>query len=102
MNTANVKQLCSTDEIYAEKKYKDPFSYTPTHTLVLYTNHLPKVGAIDKGTWRRLIVIPFDAKIEGSADIKNLPFEKIGAEMYELLRWPTRQRRMCSHCWITC
>ena len=71
LNTANVKQLCSTDEIYAEKKYKDPFSYTPTHTLVLYTNHLPKVGAIDKGTWRRLIVIPFDAKIEGSADIKN-------------------------------
>ena len=47
LNTANVKQLCSTDEIYAEKKYKDPFSYTPTHTLVLYTNHLPKVGAID-------------------------------------------------------
>ena len=71
LNTANVKQLCSTDEIYAEKKYKDPFSYIPTHTLVLYTNHLPKVGAIDKGTWRRLIVIPFDAKIEGSADIKN-------------------------------
>ena len=34
--------------------------------------------------------------------ILNLPFEKIGAEMYELLRWPTRQRRMCSHCWITC
>lgn len=71
LNTANVKQLCSTDEIYAEKKYKDPFSYTPTHTLVLYTNHLPKVGAIDKGTWRRLIVIPFDATIEGNADIKN-------------------------------
>lgn len=81
LNTANVKQLCSTDEIYAEKKYKDPFSYTPTHTLVLYTNHLPKVGAIDKGTWRRLIVIPFDAKIEGSADIKNYAdylFEQAG------------------------
>lgn len=71
LNTANVKQLCSTDEIYAEKKYKAPFSYVPTHTLVLYTNHLPKVGAIDKGTWRRLLVIPFDAKIEGSEDIKN-------------------------------
>ncbi len=71
LNTSNVKQLCSTDEIYAEKKYKDPFSYTPSHTLVLYTNHLPKVGAIDKGTWRRLIVIPFAAKIEGKQDVKN-------------------------------
>ena len=87
LNTANVKQLCSTDEIYAEKKYKDPFSYTPTHTLVLYTNHLPKVGAIDKGTWRRLIVIPFDAKIEGSADIKNYAdylFENAGGA---ILTW---------------
>ena len=87
LNTANVKQLCSTDEIYAEKKYKDPFSYTPTHTLVLYTNHLPKVGAIDKGTWRRLIVIPFDAKIEGSADIKNYAdylFDKAGGA---ILTW---------------
>ncbi|MEG0957754.1 MAG: phage/plasmid primase, P4 family [Anaerovoracaceae bacterium] len=71
LNTSNVKQLCSTDEIYAEKKYKDPFSYVPSHTLVLYTNHLPRVGAIDKGTWRRLIVIPFGAKIEGNNNIKN-------------------------------
>lgn len=71
LSTSNVKQLCSTDEIYAEKKYKDPFSYVPTHTLVLYTNHLPKVGALDAGTWRRLIVIPFNAVIDGSSDIKN-------------------------------
>lgn len=71
LNTAVVKQLCSTDEIQAEKKYKDPFSFVPSHTLVLYTNHLPKVGANDDGIWRRLIVIPFNAKITGKSDIKN-------------------------------
>ena len=71
LNTSTVKQLCSTDEIEAEKKYKDPFKYVPTHTMVLYTNHLPKVGASDDGTWRRLIVIPFGAKIQGKTDIKN-------------------------------
>jgi len=71
LNTSVVKQFCSTDEIFAEKKYKDPFSFTPSHTLVLYTNHLPKVGANDPGTWRRLIVVPFNAKIEGIADRKN-------------------------------
>ena len=32
---------------------------------------LPKVGASDDGTWRRLIVIPFHAKIQGKADVKN-------------------------------
>jgi len=71
LSTAMVKKLCSTDEIAAEKKYKDPFKYKPSHTLVLYTNHLPKVGVNDDGTWRRLIVIPFNAKIEGNSDIKN-------------------------------
>ena len=71
LNTSMVKQLTSTDEVTGEKKYKDPFSYVPTHTLVLYTNHLPKVGASDDGIWRRLIVIPFNAKIKGNKDIKN-------------------------------
>ncbi len=59
LNDSIVKQLCSTDAIFAEKKYKDPFSFIPSHTLVLYTNHLPKVSASDDGIWRRLIVIPF-------------------------------------------
>ncbi|WP_416887430.1 DNA primase family protein [Listeria monocytogenes] len=87
LNTSNIKQLCSTDEIAAEKKYKDPFKYVPTHTLVLYTNHLPKVGAIDKGTWRRLIVIPFLATIDGNKDIKNYAdylFENAGGA---ILQW---------------
>lgn len=85
LSTSNVKKLCSTDQVKGEKKYKDPFDYTPSHTLVLYTNHLPKVGAIDNGTWRRLIVIPFDAKIKGT--IKNY-----GDYLYEnaggaILKW---------------
>ncbi len=71
LSTSIVKQLSSTDEIEGEKKYKDPFKFKPTHTLVLYTNHLPKVGAMDTGIWRRLIVIPFNATIMGSGEIKN-------------------------------
>ena len=71
LNDSTVKQLCSTDDVFAEKKYKDPFSFKPCHTLVLYTNHLPRVSASDDGIWRRLIVIPFSAKITGKSDIKN-------------------------------
>lgn len=71
LNTSLVKQLCSTDVIYAEKKYKAPSSFEPSHTLILYTNHLPRVSVGDEGTWRRLIVIPFHAVIEGESDIKN-------------------------------
>jgi P4 family phage/plasmid primase-like protien len=71
LNTSTAKILSSTDEIEAEKKYKDPFKFRPSHTVVLYTNHLPRVGACDAGTWRRLIVIPFNAKITGGGDVKN-------------------------------
>ncbi len=71
LDTASLKQLCSTDMIYAEKKYKNPFSFIPTHTTVLCTNHLPSVEALDNGTWRRLVVVPFQAVIHDSEEIKN-------------------------------
>lgn len=71
LSTSIVKQLSSTDEIQGERKYCDPFKFRPTHSLILFTNHLPRVGAMDTGIWRRLIVIPFSARITGSGEIKN-------------------------------
>ena len=72
IDTALLKRICSTDPIHGEKKFKDPFAFIPSHTVVLYTNHLPKVGTVDSGTWRRLIVIPFNANFSGQkGEIKN-------------------------------
>lgn len=65
LDTGVVKRLCSTDPIRAEKKFKAPFDFIPSHTTVLYTNHLPKVGTNDKGTWDRLVVVPFKASFRG-------------------------------------
>lgn len=64
LSTSMLKQIASVDSITGEKKYRDPFTFVPTHTTVLYTNHLPRVGSNDKGTWRRLVVAPFLANIE--------------------------------------
>ena len=41
LSTSVLKQICSTDEVGGEKKYKAPFQFVPSHTIVLYTNHLP-------------------------------------------------------------
>lgn len=87
LNTAVVKQLCSTDEIFAEKKYKAPFYFVPSHTLVLYTNHLPRIGANDDGIWRRMVVIPFNAKITGTSDIKNYADYLVENAGGAILRW---------------
>lgn len=87
LGDATVKQLCSTDDIFAEKKYKDPFAFAPSHTLVLYTNHLPRVGASDDGTWRRLIVIPFRAKISATGDVKNYADTLVAQAGGSILAW---------------
>ena len=72
LDTSIVKKICSTDPILAERKFKDPFTFIPSHTVVLFTNHLPKVGTNDKGTWDRLVVVPFLAKLRGeTGEIKN-------------------------------
>lgn len=57
-----LKRLASKDPVRGEKKYKDPFDFDPSHSLVLYTNHLPEIGARDSGTWDRVRVIPFNAR----------------------------------------
>ena len=66
LDTATVKRLCSTDPIRAEAKYHAPFDFIPAHSTVLYTNHLPKVGTIDRGTWDRLVIVPFTARFRGT------------------------------------
>ena len=51
-----LKQIASVDEITGEKKYHDPFVFEPTHTAILYTNFLPRLGSLDNGTKRRIII----------------------------------------------
>ena len=58
-----LKQIASTDAITAERKYKDPFVFQPSHTALLYTNFLPALGSLDNGTKRRIIICPFNATI---------------------------------------
>lgn len=83
-----VKRLASTDPIRAEKKYRDPFDFIPSHSVILYTNHLPKVGARDSGTWDRLRVIPFNARFRNTKtevkDYASVLYEKAGGAV---LKW---------------
>lgn len=66
-----LKRIASTDRIMAERKYKDPEEFDPSHTTILFTNHAPRLSAIDTGTKRRLYIIPFNAKITADGDVKD-------------------------------
>lgn len=94
LDDGTLKLLCATDTIWARYLYKEPFQFVPSHTTVLYTNHCPKVGSIDEGTWRRLIVLPFNARIEGANDVKNYAdflFEHAGGA---ILAWLIKGAKM--------
>lgn len=69
LSVSTIKQICSTDPMTIEEKYRSPETVLPSHSLILYTNHLPRVGSQDDGTWRRLTVAPFLATI--TKDIPN-------------------------------
>lgn len=71
LSVATLKQLASTDRLVIEEKYRSPETIRQTHTLVLFTNHLPRVGSTDGGTWRRLTIVPFLSKVTPERDILN-------------------------------
>ena len=71
LNDGTLKQISSKDDINVERKYKDPISFKPSHTIFVPCNHLMKLNAFDIGTKRRVIVVPFNAKISSTEDIKD-------------------------------
>jgi putative DNA primase/helicase len=86
---ATVKRLTGGDRIKARKMREDFVWFTPSHTPVLVTNHLPKVSGDDPALWARLRVVPFDVVIpEAEQDVK-LP-EKLEVETDAILAWIIR------------
>lgn len=54
-----LKALTGGDQISARYMYGEFFTFTPTHTLVIATNHPPAVNSTERAAWRRLRLIPF-------------------------------------------
>lgn len=88
LDTATLKHLCSTDPVHAEKKYEAPSDFIPTHNTVLYTNYLPRVGTVNKGTWDRIVVVPLTANFRGmKGEIKNYAEVLAKKAGGAILRW---------------
>lgn len=83
---ATVKRLTGGDVIKARRMRQDFVSFTPSHTAVLVTNHLPKVSGDDPALWRRMRVIPFDVVIPPDERDPHLP-EQLQLEADAILTW---------------
>lgn len=56
---AKVKLLTGGDRLKARFMRQDEFTFSPTHLLVMMTNHRPEVGSGGTSFWRRVREIPF-------------------------------------------
>lgn len=62
INTSIMKQFSGEDIIEARGLFKDQERFKITGKLFMMCNRLPPVNSMDNGTWRRIRVVPFEAK----------------------------------------
>lgn len=86
-NEGLVKQLTGgNDRITARFLYGSDFEFTPVFKLWIACNYKIGVRGTDKGIWRRMRLIPFEAEFEGKNDDKGLE-ARIKNEFPQILGW---------------
>lgn len=83
---ATMKRLTGGDTIRARRMRQDFIEFSPSHTAVLVTNHLPQVSGDDAAIWRRLRVVPFDVVIPAAERDPHLT-EALQLEADGILAW---------------
>lgn len=89
LDAQKLKWVAGRERIVARNLYSGFFSFVPSFTGWLRTNHRPVVTDTDNGVWRRLVLVPFlrtfavgerDAQLE----------QKLLAEREGILAWMVR------------
>lgn len=83
---ATMKRLVGGDPIEANLMHRNPITFDPSHTLIMLTNHLPKVSGDDPAVWRRILVVPFDVVIPEEERDGKLP-ERLKEASDAVLSW---------------
>jgi len=84
------KDVVSGDIVPLRGLYaKNVVNFVPCCKIFLPLNDLPIVSGMDRGIWRRIWAIPFDATFEGKSRDLELP-HKLEAELPGILAWLVR------------
>ena len=83
---ASVKNLTGGDRIRARKMREDPWSFSPSHSLWLQTNHLPEISGRDTGIWRRIRVVRWERTFSDREQCRDLD-DTLADEAPGILRW---------------
>ena len=80
------KQLAGREPISARFLHKEFFTFLPSFTPWVRTNHRPIVKGTDNGIWRRLVIVPFRRTFAPEEQDTTLP-TKLQSELEGILNW---------------
>lgn len=90
LDEAVVKQLTGGDPITARFLNAEFFTFEPTFTLILTTNHRPEIRGGDHAIWRRIRLVPFTVTIPSERQDKFLLDRVLMPEAPGVLAWLVR------------
>ena len=68
LNTSRMKQFSGEDAVEARGLYADQERFKISGKLFMMCNNLPIINSMDRGTWRRIRLIPFESKFVNPGD----------------------------------
>ena len=89
LSGTTVKTAVSTEYVTARALYGAPFTFAPTHKLLIRGNHRPIISDDDEGIWRRILLIPFDLDVPAQDRDPGLE-ARLLAEAPGILAWMVR------------
>lgn len=106
INTSRMKQFSGEDMVEARPLYGDQERFRIMGKICMLCNDLPAVNSMDHGTWRRIRVIPFEARFldKGNPELLlNKPniYEKDLGLIDKLIKWREQFLSLLVHIYET-
>jgi putative DNA primase/helicase len=81
-----IKQVTGGVVVAARFLHHEFFEYRPQYTILLATNHKPRIRGTDEGIWSRVRLVPFSVFLPAAERDKHL-LDKLRAEAAGILAW---------------
>ena len=87
LSMGTIKRITGGDKMVGRHLQASHVEFDATHKVFLMSNTKPNILDQTHGTWRRIKLIPFNARFEGKADTKDIYKILLEEEGPQILRW---------------
>lgn len=84
-DSSNFNSIVTHDSVTIEEKYKSPYHTTLYCTLIQSTNEMPTIRNKTNGTYRRMLIVPFENQFEDTPE--NWEIKENYIKSKEVLEW---------------